>query len=96
MPNSQSWSGFLNDMHSLRESGDDYNENRVGDLSRIFGVEPSGRMHIAQGVMKTTNVNKLTSVGCHVKIWIAVTCPIGFFTCTVNFRCLSTPPSSNS
>lgn len=26
--------------HSLRESGDDENENRVGDLSPIFGVEP--------------------------------------------------------
>lgn len=35
------------------------------------GFEPSGRMHIAQGVMKTINVNKLTSAGCHVKIWIA-------------------------
>ncbi|KAJ0233735.1 Tyrosine--tRNA ligase 2 [Hirschfeldia incana] len=35
------------------------------------GFEPSGRMHIAQGVMKVTNVNKLTLAGCHVKIWIA-------------------------
>ncbi|KAK4272995.1 hypothetical protein QN277_021473 [Acacia crassicarpa] len=35
------------------------------------GFEPSGRMHIAQGVMKTINVNKLTSTGCRVKIWIA-------------------------
>jgi tyrosyl-tRNA synthetase len=35
------------------------------------GFEPSGRMHIAQGVMKVTNVNKLTSAGCQVKIWIA-------------------------
>ncbi|KAJ3695392.1 hypothetical protein LUZ60_000769 [Juncus effusus] len=35
------------------------------------GFEPSGRMHIAQGVMKTLNVNKLTSAGCKVKIWIA-------------------------
>ncbi|OMO65549.1 Aminoacyl-tRNA synthetase, class Ic [Corchorus olitorius] len=35
------------------------------------GFEPSGRMHIAQGVMKTINVNKLTSAGCRVKIWIA-------------------------
>ncbi|XP_076891326.1 tyrosine--tRNA ligase 1, cytoplasmic-like [Bidens hawaiensis] len=35
------------------------------------GFEPSGRMHIAQGVMKTINVNKLTSTGCKVKIWIA-------------------------
>ncbi|XP_022969946.1 tyrosine--tRNA ligase 1, cytoplasmic isoform X1 [Cucurbita maxima] len=35
------------------------------------GFEPSGRMHIAQGVMKTINVNKLTASGCRVKIWIA-------------------------
>uniref|UniRef100_A0A804I0X5 tyrosine--tRNA ligase n=1 Tax=Musa acuminata subsp. malaccensis TaxID=214687 RepID=A0A804I0X5_MUSAM len=28
-------------------------------------------MHIAQGVMKAINVNKLTSAGCTVKIWIA-------------------------
>ncbi|GLU01068.1 hypothetical protein SLE2022_183940 [Rubroshorea leprosula] len=35
------------------------------------GFEPSGRMHIAQGIMKTINVNKLTSAGCRVKIWIA-------------------------
>ncbi|CAN0901746.1 Tyrosine--tRNA ligase 1, cytoplasmic [Linum grandiflorum] len=35
------------------------------------GFEPSGRMHIAQGVMKTINVNKLTKAGCKVKIWIA-------------------------
>ncbi|KAK7815583.1 tyrosine--trna ligase 1 [Quercus suber] len=38
------------------------------------GFEPSGRMHIAQGVMKTINVNKLTSAGCRVKIWIADWC----------------------
>ncbi|PIA35589.1 hypothetical protein AQUCO_03500152v1 [Aquilegia coerulea] len=35
------------------------------------GFEPSGRMHIAQGVLKTINVNKLVSAGCKVKIWIA-------------------------
>ncbi|RZC94498.1 hypothetical protein C5167_026229 [Papaver somniferum] len=35
------------------------------------GFEPSGRMHIAQGVVKAINVNKLTDCGCRVKIWIA-------------------------
>ncbi|KAK1261544.1 hypothetical protein QJS04_geneDACA021662 [Acorus gramineus] len=35
------------------------------------GFEPSGRMHIAQGVVKAINVNKLTAAGCKVKIWIA-------------------------
>jgi tyrosyl-tRNA synthetase len=35
------------------------------------GFEPSGRMHIAQGVLKAINVNKLTSVGVHFKFWVA-------------------------
>ncbi|KAF3334914.1 tyrosine--tRNA ligase [Carex littledalei] len=35
------------------------------------GFEPSGRMHIAQGVLKTISVNKMTKAGCTVKIWIA-------------------------
>ncbi|KAG5547144.1 hypothetical protein RHGRI_012982 [Rhododendron griersonianum] len=35
------------------------------------GFEPSGRMHIAQGIMKIISVNKMTSAGCKVKIWIA-------------------------
>eukprot|EP00455_Lapot_gusevi_P008557 TRINITY_DN13750_c0_g1_i1.p1 TRINITY_DN13750_c0_g1~~TRINITY_DN13750_c0_g1_i1.p1 ORF type:complete len:373 (+),score=138.15 TRINITY_DN13750_c0_g1_i1:55-1173(+) len=35
------------------------------------GFEPSGRMHIAQGVLKAINVNKLTSVGCKFIFWVA-------------------------
>jgi len=35
------------------------------------GFEPSGRMHIAQGVMKVLNVNKLTRAGCTFKFWVA-------------------------
>ncbi|CAN0176953.1 unnamed protein product [Ascophyllum nodosum] len=35
------------------------------------GFEPSGRMHIAQGVMRVINVNKLTKAGCHFKFWVA-------------------------
>ena len=35
------------------------------------GFEPSGRMHIAQGIMKTNIVNKLTANNCKYKIWIA-------------------------
>ena len=35
------------------------------------GFEPSGRMHIAQGVMRAINVNKLTSCGCLFKFWVA-------------------------
>lgn len=35
------------------------------------GFEPSGRMHIAQGVLKAINVNKLTSAGCTFIFWVA-------------------------
>ncbi|GAQ78185.1 Tyrosyl-tRNA synthetase [Klebsormidium nitens] len=35
------------------------------------GFEPSGRVHIAQGVMKALNVNKLTKAGCIFKFWVA-------------------------
>lgn len=35
------------------------------------GFEPSGRMHIAQGVQKALNVNRLTQAGCTFKFWVA-------------------------
>ncbi|KAK3120636.1 hypothetical protein QOZ80_9AG0691250 [Eleusine coracana subsp. coracana] len=35
------------------------------------GFEPSGRMHIAQGVGKAISVNKMVGAECRVKIWIA-------------------------
>lgn len=35
------------------------------------GFEPSGRMHIAQGILKALNVNKLTRAGCSFTFWIA-------------------------
>jgi len=35
------------------------------------GFEPSGRMHIAQGVLKALNVNKLTKCGVNFKFWVA-------------------------
>lgn len=35
------------------------------------GFEPSGRMHIAQGILKAINVNRLTSAGCVFVFWIA-------------------------
>ncbi|KAF4741268.1 hypothetical protein FOZ62_008000, partial [Perkinsus olseni] len=33
--------------------------------------EPSGRMHIAQGILKAINVNRLTSAGCVFVFWVA-------------------------
>ena len=35
------------------------------------GFEPSGRMHIAQGILKSILVNKLTSAGCIFKFYVA-------------------------
>lgn len=35
------------------------------------GFEPSGRMHIAQGLLKALNVNKLTGIGCKFIFWVA-------------------------
>ncbi|CAM9406008.1 unnamed protein product, partial [Phaeothamnion confervicola] len=35
------------------------------------GFEPSGRMHIAQGVLRVININRLTRAGCVFKFWIA-------------------------
>lgn len=35
------------------------------------GFEPSGRMHIAQGIMKAINVNKITKAGGIFIFWVA-------------------------
>lgn len=35
------------------------------------GFEPSGKIHIAQGLMRAINVNKLTKAGIHFKFWLA-------------------------
>jgi tyrosyl-tRNA synthetase len=35
------------------------------------GFEPSGRMHIAQGIMKAINVNKITRAGGIFVFWVA-------------------------
>lgn len=35
------------------------------------GFEPSGRMHIAQGLLRAVNVNKMVDAGCIFIFWIA-------------------------
>ncbi|MBI4162652.1 MAG: tyrosine--tRNA ligase [Candidatus Aenigmarchaeota archaeon] len=35
------------------------------------GFEPSGQMHIAQGIMRSINTNKLLEAGVHFKFWVA-------------------------
>jgi len=35
------------------------------------GFEPSGRMHIAQGILRSLNVNRMTKAGCTFIFWVA-------------------------
>lgn len=35
------------------------------------GFEPSGQIHIAQGLLRALTVNKMTSLGIHFKFWVA-------------------------
>lgn len=35
------------------------------------GFEPSGRMHVAQGILRTININKMIMAGVHFKMWVA-------------------------
>jgi len=35
------------------------------------GFEPSGNVHIAQGLMRTININKMIKAGCHFKMYVA-------------------------
>ncbi len=35
------------------------------------GFEPSGRIHIAQGILRAININKMTKAGCHFNMWVA-------------------------
>jgi tyrosyl-tRNA synthetase len=35
------------------------------------GFEPSGQLHIAQGVMRAINTNKMIEAGVHFKFWVA-------------------------
>ncbi len=35
------------------------------------GFEPSGKIHIAQGILRAINVNKMTRAGVHFKFWVA-------------------------
>lgn len=40
-------------------------------ITAYDGFEPSGRIHIAQGLMRAINVNKLTKAGIYFKFWVA-------------------------
>lgn len=41
------------------------------DIIAYDGFEPSGRMHLAQGILRANNVNKFTQSGVKFKFWVA-------------------------
>jgi len=63
----------------IKEVGEEIiNEDELKDLLKnkknpvaYDGYEPSGKIHIAQGLLRTINVNKLTKAGLHFKFWVA-------------------------
>ena len=63
----------------IKEVGEEIiNEEELMDLLKAKehpiaydGFEPSGRIHIAQGLLRSINVNKLTKAGIKFKFWLA-------------------------
>jgi len=51
------------DLKTLLDSGE--------QLIAYDGFEPSGQIHIAQGIVKAINVNKMTKAGVTFKMWVA-------------------------
>ncbi|MCR4330118.1 MAG: tyrosine--tRNA ligase [Candidatus Roizmanbacteria bacterium] len=51
------------ELKKLLESGE--------ELVAYDGFEPSGQIHIAQGILKAVNVNKMTRSGIKFKMWVA-------------------------
>ena len=42
------------------------------DTYRVYdGFEPSGRIHIAQGILKAININRMGKCGCHCIFYVA-------------------------
>ena len=51
------------ELKKLLESGE--------ELTAYDGFEPSGQIHIAQGLLRAINVNKMTKAGIKFKMWVA-------------------------
>lgn len=51
------------ELRKLLESGE--------DLIAYDGFEPSGQIHIAQGILRAINVNKMIKAGVRFKMWVA-------------------------
>lgn len=48
------------------------NAEKTGETIIAYdGFEPSGQMHIAQGILRAININKLTKAGLKFKMWVA-------------------------
>jgi tyrosyl-tRNA synthetase len=64
----------LESLVKLLVNVDTYNkanpENKK-DIIAYDGFEPSGRMHIAQGLLRAHNVNKFVKAGVKFKFWVA-------------------------
>ena len=45
--------------------------NHKPNIVAYDGFEPSGRMHLAQGLLRAHNVNKFTNAGIKFKFWVA-------------------------
>jgi tyrosyl-tRNA synthetase len=66
-------------MQLIREVGEEIvTEEELRELLRTKahpiaydGFEPSGRMHVAQGILRTINVNKMIRAGVKFKMWVA-------------------------
>jgi tyrosyl-tRNA synthetase len=71
--------GFKERLALIKEVGEEIiNEDELKELLKTKknpiaydGFEPSGRIHIAQGLLRTINVNKLTKSGIKFKFWVA-------------------------
>ena len=70
---------FLNRVDSICSIGEEIIDrdsliNLLKNKKEIIaydGFEPSGRMHIAQGLLRAHNVNKFTQAGIKFKFWVA-------------------------
>jgi tyrosyl-tRNA synthetase len=76
----QSWQQSCQLIRSIGEEilGDEnleklltYKNTTPGKVVAYDGFEPSGRMHIAQGLLRAHNVNKFIKAGVRFKFWVA-------------------------
>ncbi|MFP4402088.1 MAG: hypothetical protein ACLFPL_02555 [Candidatus Nanoarchaeia archaeon] len=59
------------DEEKLRELFKEQEEGKINQIRAYDGFEPSGQIHIAQGLMRAIQVNKLTKCGITFIFWVA-------------------------